>query len=102
MKRMTKWCAVALSPLTLILAAQAEPISDQGLVRSFVERVAFPGKASNGDWMLPVGMRQALSVANLFTDRDIYGDGSAAYGCRAVGHPDLPVITAQHLTSTSD
>ncbi len=90
MKKVTMWVMIALDLLTTMLPALAEPISDQGLVRSFVETSAFPRKVNNGRLMLPAGMKQSLSIRDVFSERDVQKDGLAEYDCRS--NEALPMI----------
>jgi hypothetical protein len=90
MRKITACVVLALSPLAVVLPAQSEPISEQGLVRSYVETAAFPGKVNIGSFILPAGMRQALSMADLFDERDIDKQILVAYDCS--GNQASPVV----------
>ena len=94
MWEIARWISVALSSLLIVSSAQAEPISDQGLVRSFVEAAAYPGKKlAVESRILPAGMKQALSVASLFAVRDVENEGLGEYDCR--GNAALPLVILQ-------
>jgi hypothetical protein len=52
-------------------AVQAEPISDQGLVRAFAEAAPNLKKISAGGAQLPPGMREGLSMDRRFSGADM-------------------------------